>query len=348
MFLEIKNKIDKELINYAKSLDKNYNLKEISPLLFNTITDFILRDGKRIRPILFIIGYLGFAKKTSPGLYKSALSIELLHDFLLVHDDIIDKSAMRRGKPAMHTGFNNSLKKYKNLKFNGQDLAIVAADVIYALSLDVFLTIKAPWQLKERALQKLIHAALYTGTGEFIELIYNLKNIDNLTLNDIYKIYDLKTANYTFCSPLTTGAILAAAKESEIKKIANFGLFLGRAFQIKDDIIGLFGKEKEIGKSNLTDLQEGKKTVLIWYAYNLAETKNKKIIKQILNKKIITQKDLSTIRLIISQTKALDTAKDEIRKLLNQALTAINSSNINKKYKLILAQYSEKILQLQS
>ena len=119
MLIKIKNKIEKELSRVVENINKTTSLKKASPLLYRAIKSFILRPGKRIRPTLFIAGYLGFAKKPAPNLYTSAISIELLHDFFLVHDDIIDKSDTRRGKPSMHILFSKHLAKYKNIKFSG-------------------------------------------------------------------------------------------------------------------------------------------------------------------------------------------------------------------------------------
>ena len=130
MLNKIKNKLEKELHAYLKEIDRQYSLRKISPLLFDSIQEFVLRPGKRLRPTLLILGYMGFDKKEPPGLYTSALSLELLHDYMLVHDDIIDKSDLRRGKPSMHNQLNAYLKKYKDVKFSGTDLAIVAGDVI--------------------------------------------------------------------------------------------------------------------------------------------------------------------------------------------------------------------------
>ncbi|MBU1122538.1 MAG: polyprenyl synthetase family protein, partial [Candidatus Omnitrophica bacterium] len=253
MFLKLKNLIDKELVRFIDKADKTYSLSHISPLLFNTIKDFVLRDGKRLRPILFVIGYQGFANKPATNLYKSAISIELLHAFLLVHDDIIDKSATRRGKPSMHKMLDTYLQKYKHRKFSGQDLAIVAADIIYAMSIEAFLTIKEDAAQKEAALKKLIEATIYTGSGEFIELLLSLKKLNNISKSDIYKVYDYKTAYYTFASPLAIGAILAGAGKNQITKLINYGIYLGRAFQINDDILGMFSAESKTGKSSFTD-----------------------------------------------------------------------------------------------
>jgi geranylgeranyl diphosphate synthase type I len=339
MFLKIKKRIDQNLARFIAKLDKEYALSTISPILFNKIKDFSLRDGKRIRPILFIIGYKGYKDKTASGLYQSALSIELLHNFMLVHDDIIDKSGTRRGKPSMHAMFDSYLKKSKQTKFNGSDLSIVVGDIIYALAIDAFLSINENFQLKEKALHNFIKAAIFTGSGEFIELINGIKPLNKLKKSDIYKIYDYKTAFYTFSCPLSTGAILAGVKGKELDKINAYGRYLGRAFQIKDDILGIFGDKKKTGKSQTSDLQEAKKTLLIFYAYNRASSKNQNKIKKILAKEKINKSDLTQIQKIIIESNALQLAKKDIRNLIRKSQSILASLSMKKNYKKSLTDY---------
>ncbi|MBU3934026.1 MAG: polyprenyl synthetase family protein [Candidatus Omnitrophica bacterium] len=343
---KIKNKIEKELAGLIRQSDKAYSLSKISPLLFKGIKDFVLRKGKRLRPILFVAGYLGFAKGAAPGLYKTAVSFELLHDFLLVHDDIVDKARARRGKPTLHKMFDNYLEKFKNAKFDGQDLAIVAGDVIYALAVDSFLSIKADAQRKERALKKFIESALYTGAGEFIELLSGIKDIEQLSEQDIYRIYDYKTAHYTFASPLSCGAMLGGANQSQVRRLYRYGIYSGRAFQLKDDILGMFGGEKKTGKPALTDLQEAKKTLLLRYAYNNSNKENKLTIKRILSKHKVNKADLLKMRKIISASGALDYTEKEISRLSGKAQGAIKSSRMRPKYKSFLRGYCEELLRL--
>lgn len=344
MLSEIKIKIEKEIARFTTSLERTYSLKNISPILVESIAEFISRDGKRVRPILFVLGYLGYGKKEARGLYTSALSIELMHDFMLVHDDIIDKSATRRGKPSMHTMLNTYLKKYKRIKFTGQDLAIVVGDVMYAMGLQAFLSIQENKDRKEKALKTLIEAALKTGAGEFIELLYGATGIERIKKEDIYKIYDYKTAFYTFAAPLAIGAELGGASLKEKQKLIRYGILLGRAFQIKDDILGMFSEEREIGKSSLSDLQEAKKTILIWRAYNNSSPVNKEKMKRILNKETTNRNDLLKMRKIISDARALDFAGKEIQRSLHQAQRILSSSSIKPKIKSLLQEYSKHIL----
>lgn len=347
MVNKIKNRIDRELGSFIAGLNKRYRLSAISPVLFRSIKEFVSRKGKRVRPVLFTVGYLGFAKKAAPGLYRSALSIELMHDFMLVHDDIIDKSATRRGRPSMHALLNRLLAERKDIKFSGQDLAIVVGDVIYAMSMEAFLSIKEKLPRKEKAFKKLIEAAVYTGSGEFIELLLGLKGIGRITENDIYKIYDYKTANYTFASPLAIGAILGGAAGPEVEKLFKYGTYLGRAFQVKDDILGLFSEEKETGKSNLTDLQEAKLTLLIWHAFRHSRPKARQVMKHILRKKNVALSDLLKMRDIVTGSGALDYAKKEVKRCTEEAKKILMSSRMKNTYKANLIRYAEEILKLQ-
>ncbi len=346
MIAKIRADIEKELKVFLKDMDSYHGLGKLSPELSNAIKEFVLRPGKRVRPILLSVGYLGFSNKKPAGLYRTAISIELVHDFMLVHDDIIDKSDLRRGKPTMHKLFEKYLKKYKGVKFSGEDLSIVAGDVMYALSIHSFMSIDEDPIRKQKALLKFVETAIHTGSGEFIELLLGLKDINKVTQDDVYKVYDYKTASYTFATPLSAGAILAGASQKEVDKLFQFGIYLGRAFQIKDDILGMFGNEKEIGKSALTDLQEAKKTILIWQAYKKADKKTKNVIKQMLSRKEVTRKDLKTIKEIVVSTGSLDYARSQVNGFIKKALSLIESSKIKKEYRVFLSDYVKKVLEV--
>lgn len=346
MFVKMKIRIERELAAYVKTMDRLYSLNKLSPVLFRNIREFILRPGKRIRPVLFCIGYLGFSGKTAPGLYRSALSLELLHDFMLVHDDIIDKSDTRRGQPSMHAMLNRYLAPKKEIKFDGIDLTIVIGDVMYAMALDSFLAVREKPRHKEAALKKLISAALYTGSGEFIELLLGATALKKITTGDIYKVYDYKTANYTFASPLTMGAVLAGASPKQVDKLFSYGMLLGRAFQIKDDIIGTFGDEKDTGKSNLTDIKEAKRTILIWYAFKRSGKKNREMIERIMKGKYSSNSELLKMRRVIVETGALACAESQIRELSLKAAGELKGIKMRAPYKMALDEFSGRILKV--
>lgn len=339
IILAVKEIIDKKLREFLQDIDKRYSLSKLSPLLFRSIKDFVLREGKRIRPILFVTAYKGFGGKAGRGLYTCAVSLEFLHDFMLIHDDIIDRSDTRRGRPSMH----KLLERRRYAKCTGQDMAIVAGDAVYAMAIDAFLNIEEKKEYKEKSLRKFVEAAIYTAVGEFEELLNETKDIEKITKKDIYKIYDLKTAYYTFACPLAMGAVLAGADKAQIDMLFKFGMCLGRAFQIRDDILGIFGEEKETGKSSFTDLQEGKKTILIWYAYNRSVKEKKFVIKKILAKKKINKGDLEVIRGIIRDTGALRYANEQIQMLIADAQKFLLGIKLRPVYKKFLLDFSKKI-----
>jgi geranylgeranyl diphosphate synthase type I len=263
---------------------------------------------------------------------------------MLVHDDIIDKAETRRGKPSMHAMLKRHLPGNKKLKFNSQDLSLVIGDVIYAMSLHAFLSIREDRGRKEAALRKLIASAVYTGSGEFIELLNGIKSLDKISKNDIYKIYDLKTADYTFASPLSIGAILAGADKKQIRILFRYGMLLGRAFQIRDDILGMFAQGSKTGKDDLVDLREARRTILIWYAYNNSDRKNQSIIRRILVKNNVNKRDLMRMRRLVQDSGALAYAREEISKLLRKAENLSRHSRMQRKYINSINDYAKKIL----
>ncbi len=343
--LKIQAHIDAELVKFLKSIEDKFSDKIIPSVLFDNIEGFLLRKGKRLRPVLFIISYMGFAERLKKNLYTTAVSFEFLHGFLLIHDDIIDKAIVRRGKPSMNRIFDTVFKNQQNKKFDGDDLSIIAGDILYAISIDAFLSIKEKIQNKENALKKFIESAIFTEIGEFIELTYGLKDIDKITQQDIYKIYAMKTAYYTFAYPLSIGAVLAGADKKQADALFNCGLLFGKAFQIKDDILGVFGNESDTGKSSITDIKEGKKTILLWYAYNNASYFQKKTINEIFNKKA-TYNDLLKIQDIFINTGALEYAREQIKVLIKDAGKHLENLQMESVYKGVLLNYIQQILQV--
>jgi geranylgeranyl diphosphate synthase type I len=270
MLKTLKKDIDKEISLALKEVKKRYRLALISPQLYKGMEDFLRRDGKRIRPILFVAGYNAYARKPYipyRKLVRMSLALEFLHDFLLVHDDIIDKSPLRRGKPALHKVYGAMFKDKPDTCL-GEGLGIVAGDIMYAMAFESFLSGGVSSGDMERALRKLIEITVYTGAGEFIDVVGGSKSLSKTREKDVLLTYDLKTARYTFEGPLVMGALLAGAKKEEVKRLSNFGINVGQAFQLQDDMLDIFLSAEDTGKPALSDLAEGKKTLIAHRAYS--------------------------------------------------------------------------------
>lgn len=328
---QIRKNIDKSLSSFLDTVKRDYKLHLVSPSLFESIREFTLRDGKRLRPLLLILTYKGYSpasQKISRKLYNASTCMEFLHNFMLIHDDIIDRSDLRRGRPTMHKILARTVKTPDPDKL-GIDLGIIAGDIVYALAIDAFLSINEPSARKERALKYFIQTAAFTAMGEYIDTVSGVKPVEEVTEQDVYLNYTLKTARYTFDCPMVTGAILAGANNKEIKKISRFGILIGQAFQIQDDIIGVFETEANIGKSILSDLVEGKKTLLVTHAFRVLKGKARQEFLRIFTQKNKTLQDLEAVKRIFLRTQSLNYALGAIQDRLQEAEQILNTLAIN-------------------
>ena len=340
---KLKKDIDREIKVFLADIDKKYGLRRISPLLSYGINDFLMRPGKRIRPILFILAYEGYSGKSNiprRELIRTSLSIEFLHDFLLIHDDIIDRSELRRGRLALHKLFDQKLG-ISSAAGIGSGLGIVAGDIVYAFAIESFLACGETPMKKEKALKELIGTTILTGTGEFIDITGGLKSIDRISRKEIFDIYALKTAKYTFEGPMRIGAALAGAKTPELNKLSRLGGILGRAFQVLDDMLDIFMSSKNTGKPVLSDLSELKKTLLVREAYHRLDKASARIFKRLFEKKKKTKHDLERLKKMITGTEAPRYCLNMVNALLDEAGKAISKLKMKKEQKRAIASLVE-------
>jgi len=335
MMDQIKKQIDRHLLLFLEKRKNAYPFHSVHPILFKSIKDFCSREGKRIRPVLMALSYKGYTRRkkiSHARLYTACSCLELLHDFMLIHDDIIDNSDLRRGKPTLHKILAKTIKTRQSEKL-GADLAIVAGDVVYALSIDAFLSIDENPYRKEKALRYFIQTAGFTAMGEFIDIIHGFENVRKIKEKDVFLSYALKTARYTFECPLMIGAILADAPQKDIKSLARLGALMGQAFQIQDDIIGIFSTEKKIGKPILSDLAEDKKTILVCHAYKTLTNGKKKAFVQILEKPRKTYADLVNVRKIFIESGSLNYSLVKIQKILKESQDILKNLSLKAAFK---------------
>ena len=338
MITRIRYQIEKSLESFLKKVRKEYKLHLASPILYKSMKDFTLRGGKRIRPLLLILSYKGYSRrniKPPDNLYNAATCTEFLHNFMLIHDDIIDRSDLRRGKPTMHRLLRKAAKTKDREKL-GSDLSIIVGDILYALAIDAFLSIHEDPRRKEKALKYFVKTAAFTAMGEFIDIIHGVKNIGRITEKDVFLNYTLKTAKYTFECPLVIGAILAGASTQDTQKLSRLGIMIGQAFQIQDDILGIFGSEKSIGKSILSDIAESKKTLLVCHAHQKLKKQERKRFLKHFSKTKKTYRDLVAIRKIFVQSGSLRYSLNKIKTLLDQSLKITLQLKMKKRYRQLL------------
>jgi geranylgeranyl diphosphate synthase type I len=338
MLEHLKKEIDRSLADFLAKIKREYRLHLVNPILYRSIREFSLREGKRIRPLLLLLSYLGYSpagRKLSRATYNASTCIEFLHNFMLIHDDIIDCADLRRARPTMHRLLKKTIDCADANKL-GTDLAIIAGDIVYALAIDAFLSINEKPLRKERALKYFIQTAAFTAMGEFIDTVHGVDTLDHVKERDVFLNYSLKTARYTFDCPLVTGAILAGAPEREVRRLAEFGLLIGQAFQIQDDIIGIFETEKAIGKSVLSDLQERKKTLLAVHAYRTLKGRQRAEFLRIFNKPKVTNADLKAVQKIFLASGSLAYAMSAMRSRYERAEKILHSLTMRDRYRALV------------
>lgn len=313
----LKNKIDKEVklffdckIEQIKDQERPEELLEMT----ENLKDFILRSGKRIRPILFYCGYLIAGGKEKEEILKATISIELIHAFFLIHDDIIDQDDVRHNGLAMHCAYSKKYKdKVKYPKHFGISAAIVVGDLAHDFGYEILTKSNFSSELKIKAFKKMNQIVSNTLAGETIDVALSMKF--DFNERKIMEMQEYKTAKYTIEGPLHLGAVLAGADEEFLKSLSKFAIPLGVAFQIQDDIIGIFGDEQKVGKPIGSDIKEGKKTLLITRALKVANEEQKNIILSSLGNKEINLEDIKNARKVIEETGSLQYSKTQAEKL---------------------------------
>ena len=338
MISALKKNINRSLEAFMDKVKDDYKFHLVNPILYEAIREFSLRDGKRIRPLLLILSYMGYCrqrKRISSSLYNASTCIELLHNFMLIHDDIIDRSDLRRGKPTLHKILGKTVKK-ADPKRLGYDLGIIAGDIVYALAIDAFLSIKEAPERKEKALRYFIQTAAFTAMGGFIDTVYGVENLSRISEKDVFLNYTLKTARYTFDCPLVVGALLAGAGKRDIALLSKLGLLIGQAFQIQDDIIGIFGSEANIGKPILSDLAESKKTLLVCHAYKKLRGKKRAAFMKRFNKPEKTYNDLLAVRKMFIDSGSLGYCLQQVKSRFDTTLDILEKLKMKDKYRKII------------
>ena len=344
----LKVAIDKEIEHYfdiaIKEAQKSDKL--IAEALTHT-KKIALAGGKRIRGALLCQAYFGLGGKEKKKILKVAAAIELVHLFLLVHDDIIDRGDLRHNQDTLHKMLEKKYRKNisaEQAKHFGESIAIIGGEMLYVIANKIILEAGFSLQEMTRALVQLqkIVATTIIGQSQDIAIEYS----KNATQQEVLAMYENKTARYTFEGPLYVGAMLAGCNDKKtFALLSEYAMPLGIAFQIKDDVLGIFGSQKKMGKSVASDIEEGKQSLLVIKARLLATKTEKKQLNSILGKNKLTQKEILTFQNILKSTGALEYAEKLAAQYLDKGKKEIEKVVLlpqSKEFLVGLVQYLEK------
>jgi len=315
--LAYREKVNQSIENFLnrKFDQKKEHHPKIEELLEH-IVEFNLRGGKRIRPLAVIAAYKCF--KDDDIIVDASICIEFMQSYLLIHDDILDNSDLRRGKPSMHKIYE---AEHVDPYF-GKSIAILAGNLCAAFMYDAILESDFPAEQKIRAIKILAEVSEHENYGQCLDMSPNLSTLSEA---EVLKIYQFKTAEYTTRGPVLIGAALAGASSLEqIQALEQYGNRLGIAFQIQDDIQGIFGKVESIGKPNGSDIKEGKKTLLICKTLEYCTTNERRSILNMYGRKDLCDSKIDKLRTTIQRSGALEYCQQLFTRMIHEGKEAIS------------------------
>jgi geranylgeranyl diphosphate synthase type I len=303
--------------------------KKVDQLAVDTvgaIKKFTISGGKRLRPALLYYAYLASGGKRTQAAKEASLSIELIHSFLLIHDDIMDQDDRRHGVDTINRKYEKIAQRYfKNKDSNhfGKSMAIVIGDFCFTMANKALFKSDFKPTIVLEALNKLQDIVYEVIQGQIRDFKVSFRG--RATEAEIMKIQEAKTAYYTFDGPIQLGCILARNKDTKtLKYFTDYSLAMGKAFQIRDDILGIFGDEKTIGKPVGSDIVEGKRTLLTNYIVKNGSRKEKKVMESLLGKQTLSKDELRRFRKIVENSGSLAYSKKRGNDMVKEALRSLS------------------------
>lgn len=297
--------------------------------LREAVYSYLTRPAKRLRPgiLLFSCGAVGGNEERA---LPAAAAVEVYHTWTLVHDDIIDNDTKRRGFPTVHEQFR-TLALHKGYPENeageyGRNLAILAGDLQHAWSVEL-LQESARLGVKNEVVLDLIAklSGLTKGLleGEALDVLFSKRKIDALDETEVLKMLELKTGllfEFAGITGASIGLNQTGAENDLIKAIGSFARKCGIAFQLQDDILGIIGDEKRLGKPVGSDIREGKRTIIVLYAFKNAGVKERAFLLDWLGNPEVSGSEVRKIKEILIEYNGITYAKRLAEEIIGEGI----------------------------
>jgi geranylgeranyl diphosphate synthase, type I len=289
----------------------------------------LLAGGKRLRPAFCYWGWRGAGGADLPEIVPAAASLELLQAGALIHDDVMDASDTRRGRPAAHRRFQ-SLHESSGwpgaAAAFGTSAAILLGDLCLAWSGQMYEESDLPAAALRRGRPVYDQMRTEVMSGQYLDIVEQARGRG--TVESALRVVVFKSAKYTIERPLHLGAALAGARPRVVAGYSAYGLPLGIAFQLRDDVLGVFGDPAVTGKPAGDDLREGKRTVLIALALRAATAAQAEVVRAALGDRELGDAGIEALRSVIVDTGALAACEDMIESYTSEATDALGAAPI--------------------
>ncbi len=329
---EFQQQFEPYIISYFDDETKQFTETRNEPhiqLSFDIIKDITTRDAKRVRAAFVYFTYKLLAGKTDALAIDLGIIIELFHAYILMVDDFMDMSDKRRGKPTAHVMFHDYQVTQDFHSKTPQHLANSFAMLTSMMCCHMAEMKLAQLQVDEKTLRNLMwninEKDKITAFGQY-EDILNTARAD-VTYDELLGMLRLKTGVYTYENPIHCGALLAnVSDQATLDALTQYAIPGGIAFQIWDDVLGMFGDPSEMGKSAMDDLKEGKYTLLIHKALENGTSEQKETLRKYLGKHDVTEAEHAIVKKIIEDTGSYEYSKQLAKQLVTQAQTALTNA----------------------
>jgi geranylgeranyl diphosphate synthase type I len=295
----------------------------------HAIRDFVLDGGKRLRPAFAYWGWRGAGGDDGDTIVATVASLELLHACALIHDDVMDGSDTRRGQPAVHRRFaavHRGERWHGSPDGFGLSAAILLGDMCLVWADCMLHSAGMPDDAVLRARRVLDEMRVELMAGQYLDVLEQARGA--ASVEAALRVARFKSAKYTVERPLHLGAALADAPVSLTDTYSAYGLPLGEAFQLRDDVLGVFGDPSVTGKPAGDDLREGKRTVLVATALERATPAQTAVVNRLLGDPRLDLAGVDRLREVIVETGALDSVEQLISRLTAQALAALGTGEV--------------------
>ncbi|MEU7703372.1 polyprenyl synthetase family protein [Streptomyces sp. NPDC039028] len=277
--------------------------------------------GKRLRAAFCYWGWRAAGQPDSDALVRAAASMELVHAAAVVHDDLIDDSPLRHGRPTAHTALRETVRHHPRPVDAARSLAMLVGDLLVSLAGQLFATSGLPAAYLGRARPLWAALARDLIAGECLEILHTGAAPDTTAS---LKVVRYKTAKYTVEQPLLIGGLLAGAGDRLRAGYSAYGLPLGEAFQLRDDLLGLFGDARHTGKANADDVRGHRPTALLAETWRVAERPERERLRALLGRPDLDEEGLESVRAVMRRLKAPERVESMIAARVEEALGALD------------------------
>ncbi|HZC73819.1 MAG TPA: polyprenyl synthetase family protein [Jatrophihabitans sp.] len=305
---------------------------------------FVLDGGKRLRPTFAYWGWRAVhdADADDRGLITAAASLELLHACALAHDDVMDASDTRRGRESAHAAFARLHREHSwtgDAEVFGTAAAIVLGDLLLSWADAMFATAAIEAAAAPRARSVYDEMRQLVMAGQYLDVLVQARGA--FSADEALRVIEFKTSKYTVEGPLHLGAAVASAPEHVFAVLTEYGLALGEAFQLRDDVLGVFGDPSVTGKPAGDDLREGKHTLLTALAMSEASSAQAAALRAGLGDRALDEEQVAALREVIVSTGALARVEERIAQRTAQARAAAQSPALGADARAALAALAE-------